>query len=178
MLRNPVSKRSVISISLGLLAMALLAVMILPPMTRVVKADERSGELQITKNCSASTADAGTFCTIKSSNLPEIPSGSRVFYTQALVGCDTGATAYPCTPLPPTPEGMNIALDSNAVLYVGNGDWAVGRCTLDGTGSSGLCTFSDGIGPLTGFHARVLVSFIGGANYDWKGTYSFDRDHR
>src|ERR1700722_6786975 len=125
MLRNPVSKRSVISISLGLLALALLAAVILPPMPRVVQADERKGELQVTKNCSAETNDAGSFCTITSSTLPEIAVGSRVYYTQGLVGCDTGATTYPCPTLPPTPEGVDIAFDSNAVLYVGKGNWAV-----------------------------------------------------
>ena len=178
MLRNPVSKRSVISISLGLLALAVLAAMILPPMPRVVQADERNGELQVTKNCSAGTNDAGSFCTITSSNLPEIEVGSKVFYTQALVGCDTGGTSYPCPAPLPTPEGGDIALDSNAVLYVGTDNWAVGRCTLDGTGSFGLCTFSDGTGRLTGFQARVDVSSRDGVNYDWKGTYSFNRDRK
>jgi hypothetical protein len=178
MLRNPLSKRSVISISLGLLVMAVLAALVLPSMPRVVRADERTGELHVTKNCSASTFDAGTFCTITSSNLPEIQAGSRVFYTQAVVGCDTGATTYPCPTLPPTPEGVDIALDSNVVLYVGKGNWAVGRCTLDGTGSSGLCTFSDGTGKLTGFQARVDVSSTDGVNYQWNGTYSFNRDHK
>jgi hypothetical protein len=178
MLRNPVSKRSVISISLGLLALAVLAAIILPPMPRVVQADERNGELHVTKNCSAYTNDAGSFCTITSSNLPEIEVGSKVLYTQGLVGCDTGGTSYPCPAPVPTPEGGYIAVDSDAVLYVGTGNWAVGRCTLDSTGNFGLCTFSDGTGRLTGFQARVDVSSTDGVNYEWKGTYSFNREHR
>ena len=178
MLRNPVSKRSVISISLGLLALALLAAMILPSMPRVVRADERSGELKVTKNCSAETNDNGSFCTITSSNLPEIAVNSRVYYTQGLVGCDTGGTSYLCPAPVPTPEGGYIAVDSNAVLYVGKGNWAVGRCTIDSTGNFGLCTFSDGTGPLAGFQARVDVSSKDGINYEWKGTYSFNRDHK
>jgi hypothetical protein len=178
MLRNPVSKRSIISISLCLLAFALLAAMILPSTPGVVRADERNGELRVTKNCSAYTNDAGSFCTITSSNIPEIEVGSKVLYTQGLVGCDTGGTSYPCPAPVPTPEGGYIAVDSNAVLYVGTGNWAVGRCTLDSTGIFGLCTFSDGTGPLTGFQARVNVSSTDGVNYEWKGTYSFNRDHR
>jgi hypothetical protein len=180
MLRNPVSKRSVISISAGLMALAVVAAMTLSLVPRAAHADERNGELHVTKECSAVTNDAGTFCTITSSNLPEIEVGSKVLYTQAAVGCDTGATAYPCPLVPPaTPEGAYIALDSNAVLYVGTGNWAVGRCTLDNTGNSGLCTFSDGIGRLAGFHARVNVStsdpnFI---NYKWDGTYRFSPLH-
>lgn len=178
MLRIPVSKRSVISISLGLLVLAGLTVLAFPPMPRVVQASERHGELQVTKICSAETNDAGSFCTITSSNLPEIKVGSRVYYTQGLVGCDTGATTYPCPTLPPTPEGVFIVFDSNAVLYVGKGDWAVGRCTIDSTGNFGLCTFSDGTGPLAGFQARVDVSSTDGVNYEWKGTYSFNRDQK
>jgi len=181
MLRNPVSKRSLISISLGLLALAVLAAMILPLMPRLAHADERNGELHVTKDCSAYTNDAGTYCTIESSNLGELV-GAKVFYTQAVVGCDTGATTYPCPLVPPaTPEGAYLSLDSNAVVYVGTGDWVLGRCTLDSTGNSGLCTFSDGTGKFTGFHGRVAVSYTPTATnpylFTWDGTYSFSRDH-
>jgi hypothetical protein len=178
MLPNPVLKRSVFSISFCLLALAGLAAMILPLMPRPVQADERHGELQVTKNCSAWTLDNGAFCTITSSNLPEIEVGSKVLYAQAPIGCDNGGTTYPCTVPLPTPEGGYISVDSSAVLYVGTGDWAVGRCTLDSTGNSGLCTFSDGIGRLTGFQARVDVFSTDGINYNWNGTYNFSRDHK
>jgi hypothetical protein len=173
MLRNPVLKRSVFSISFGLLTLAGLTAMILPLTLRPAQAHERNGELHVTKNCSAWTLDNGAFCTITSSNLPEIEVGSKVLYAQAPVGCDNGGTTYPCTVPLSTPEGGYISVDSSAVLYVGTGNWAVGRCTLDNTGNSGLCTFSDGIGPLTGFRARVLVSSTDGLNYQWNGTYSF-----
>jgi hypothetical protein len=178
MLRNTISKKNAISISLVLLGLAVLAAMFLPLMPRVAQADERNGELHVTKNCSAWTLDNGSFCTITSSNLPEIELGSKVLYAQALIGCDNGGTIYPCPAPLPTPEGGYISVDSSAVLYVGTGDWAVGRCTLDSTGNSGLCTFSDGIGRLAGFHARVDVSSTDGVNYSWNGTYSFSRDHK
>jgi hypothetical protein len=115
----------------------------------------RNGELHVTKECSQYTGAAGSYCTITSSNIAEIKVGSKVFYDQ------------PAN----IPAGM---LDSNVVLNVGTGDWAVGRCTLDVTTGQGLCTFSDGTGPLTGFKARVVVTFTGGVDYRWDGTYSFN----
>jgi hypothetical protein len=120
----------------------------------VLASDARNGQLHVTKECSQNTGMPGTFCTITSSNIDEIKVGTKVFYDQ-----QAGI-----------PAGM---LDSNVVLKVGPGDWALGRCTLDGSTGSGLCTFSDGVGPFTGFHARVDVSHIGGPNYAWNGTYGF-----
>ena len=67
-------------------------------------------------------------------------------------------------------------LDSNILLVVGTGDWAVGRCTLDLETYRGVCTLSDGTGRLAGVHARVDVSYVGGSTgfgFDWDGTYSF-----
>ena len=45
----------------------------------------RSGDLHVTKTCPPSTytGAAGDFCTITSSNVPEIEVGSRVVYAQA-----------------------------------------------------------------------------------------------
>jgi len=115
----------------------------------------RSGDLHVLKNCTTFTGAAGEYCTITSSNVPEIKVGSKVFYDQAAG----------------TPAGL---LDSNVVLDAGGGNRAVGRCTVDlGTGL-GLCTFSDGTGQLTGFQARVDVTPpTDGVNWHWKGTYNF-----
>jgi hypothetical protein len=116
--------------------------------------EDRDGDLHVTKECSQYTGAAGSFCTFTSSNLAAITVGSKVFYDQP-VGIPTGL------------------LDSNVVLDAGAGNRAVGRCTLDlGTGA-GLCTFSDGTGKFAGFQARVDVSYTGGFNYRWDGTYSF-----
>jgi hypothetical protein len=122
-----------------------------------ISASERNrkhGQLHATKNCSLYTGAAGSFCTITSSSLPEIKVGSKVLYDQAAG----------------VPAGM---LDSNIVLDAGDGNRAVGRCTLDFATGLGLCTFSDGTGELAGFHARVDVSFLGGKDWAWDGTYSF-----
>ena len=111
--------------------------------------------LHVTKECSEWTGAAGGFCTITSSNLAAIEVGSKVFYDQA-AGIPTGL------------------LDSDVVLDAGTGTRAVGHCTLDlGTGL-GLCTFSDGTGQFTGFHARVDVTPpTDGVNWHWDGTYSY-----
>jgi hypothetical protein len=164
MLRNPVPKTSVIPISLGLLALVALAAMILPLMPRAAQAserDERNGDLYVTKECSHATGAAGGYCTITSSTLGVITIGSKVFYDQA-AGIPTGL------------------LDSNVVLDAGNGNMAVGRCTLVFATGRGLCTFSDGTGQFTGFHARVDVAYLGGVDYSWSGTYSFspEEHHR
>ncbi len=121
----------------------------------VSASSERKGHLHVTKECSQYTGAAGSFCTFTSSNLAQIKVGSHVFYDQA-AGIPTGL------------------LDSNVVLDAGNGDRAVGRCTLDLTTNLGLCTFSDGIGQFTGFHARVDVDCRSGCR--WDGTYSFSRE--
>ena len=173
MLRNLFSsKKSVISISLGLLVLTALAAMappLMPGAARVDKGDERKGYLHVTKECPDYTGAAGGFCTIASSDLAQIPADTTVFYDQA-AGPPFGSGV---------PTGL---LDSNVVLRVGTLDWAVGRCTVDfsaypTTYSSpvpvGLCTFTDGTGPLTGFQARLVVSWTGGTGYTWDGPYSF-----
>jgi len=112
----------------------------------------RTRTLHVTKECSEYNGGAGSFCTITSSNTRKIPVGTRVYYDQAAG----------------IPAGM---LDSNVVLDAGNGNRAVGRCTLDFATSLGLCTFSDGIGTLAGFHARVAVDCT--AECRWDGPYGF-----
>ena len=121
-----------------------------------VSASDRNRPLRVTKECSEYTGAAGSFCTITSSNLGRIKVGSRVYYDQP-VGI---------------PAGL---LDSNVVLDAGNGNRAVGRCTLDLTTGLGLCTFSDGTGRFAGFNARVRVTPPASAEDDWHwdGTYSF-----
>jgi hypothetical protein len=129
----------------------------------VSASSERKGDLHVTKECSQYMGAAGDFCTITSSNLDAIVVGSKVIYDQAAG----------------IPAGL---LDSNVVLDAGNGNRAVGRCTLDLGTNLGLCTFSDGTGRFAGFHARVDVSSTDPnlVNYIWDGTYSFspvgDRD--
>jgi hypothetical protein len=124
--------------------------------TSVSAFPERTRPLHVTKECTAFHGTAGEFCTITSSNLPRIKVGSRVYYDQSAN----------------TPEGL---LDSNVVLDAGNGNRALGRCTVDLATGLGLCTFSDGIGRFAGFNARVQVTPPSGEGDDWhwEGSYSF-----
>ena len=119
----------------------------------------RSGALHVTKDCPPETymGQVGDFCTIASSNLNAIDTGSKITYAQAL---DFGT----------------FTLDSDVVLDLpgpGNNK-AFGHCHLSlGTGR-GLCTFSGGTGKFAQFQARANVSSLGGTLWAWDGTYSFD----
>ena len=123
--------------------------------TGVVSVSASSGrtrQLHVTKECSQNTGTPGSFCTITSSNVLGIVVGARVYYDQAAN----------------IPTGL---LDSNVVLDSGNGNRAIGRCTLEYATRLGLCTFSDGTGNLAGFHARVDVDCRSGCR--WDGPYGF-----
>jgi hypothetical protein len=124
-----------------------------------VSAAEQSRKLHVIKECSEYTGAAGDWCTVTVSNIRRIPVGAKVLYSQAAG----------------VPAGL---LDSNVVLDAGDGNRAVGRCTLDLATGLGLCTFYDGTGQLAGFEARVDVtcpSRDGRAeDCDWDGTYGFN----
>ena len=119
----------------------------------------RSGELHVTKTCPPSTytGAAGDFCTITSSNVAEIEAGSRVIYAQA---ADFSA----------------FSLDSDVVIDLpgpGN-NTAFGHCQVNLATGLGTCTFSGGTGKFTHFRGSVNGSFLGGTDWAWDGTYSFD----
>jgi hypothetical protein len=111
-----------------------------------------SGDLHVTKECSAYKGLAGDFCTITSSNLEAIEVGSRVVYAQA-----AGAAS----------------LESDIVLDAGPGNTAAGHVALDLAKGTGLITFSGGTGKFTGFQARADVSADSAGLWHWEGTYSF-----
>jgi hypothetical protein len=112
-------------------------------------ASPRSGALHVTKECSEYHLQAGEFCTITSSNIPQIKAGMRVVYLQA--------------------AGPN-GLDSDIVLSRGPGSAAFGHVVLNATASR--VTFSGGTGAFGGFEADVTVSEASGV-WHWDGTYSF-----
>lgn len=121
-------------------------------------APKRSGEFHALKDCSMYTGGAGSFCTLTSANLPEL-SGATVFYDQKLT--------------PPNDHFTGGYLDTNVLLDAGDGNWGLGRCTVDFATLAGLCTFFDGTGQLAGFEARVTVTNVDGTNWRWDGTYRF-----
>jgi hypothetical protein len=114
----------------------------------------RSGDLHVTKECSQFTGLADSFCTITSSNLPAITVGSRIVYLQA-----ASATA----------------VDSDVILVVGPGDFALGHVVLNRLTHRGVITFSGGIGKFTWFHARIVVTrdLSVAFGWFWNGDYRF-----
>jgi hypothetical protein len=113
----------------------------------------RNGHLHIVKDCGS-----GAYCQIVTSNLPELPAGTRIYYNQPTGG----------------PAAGNGFMDSTVFVYVSESQWAVGRCTLSIGTFRGLCTLSDGVGPLAGFSARIEVTSLGLPIFSWDGTYRFD----
>jgi len=115
----------------------------------------RAGDLHLKKECSEYTFLADSFCTITASNLALIKVGSRVVYLQA-----PGTTS----------------LDSDIVLVVGPGNYALGHVTLDIATGQGVVSLSGGAGQFKSFHAKARVSPPGGPNgadWSWDGKYSF-----
>ena len=118
----------------------------------------RGGDLHLKKECSEYTGLADSFCTITGSNLDPIKVRSRVVYLQA-----AGTTS----------------LDSDIVLVVGPGSYALGHVRLDFATGLGEVTLSGGAGQFTSFHAKARVSPPGGVNgadWAWDGRYSFGQD--
>ena len=112
----------------------------------------RSGALHVTKECSEYNGQAGSFCTIISSNIKAIKPGMRVVY------------------LEPLGDGM---LDTDIVLSFGGRQAAFGHVVLDPATAQGRVTFSGGTGIFKGFHADAVVSVDGSGVWHWNGTYSF-----
>ena len=112
----------------------------------------RSGALHVTKECSEYTGVAFSFCTITSSSVNALKVGSKVVYLQA-----PGATS----------------LDSDIVIVVEPGKFAVGHVMLDFASGTGELTISGGIGPFSSFHAKADVSHLGGPDWAWDGRYRF-----
>lgn len=114
----------------------------------------RSGALNVTKDCTLYSGQAGDTCTITSSNLAAIEVGSTITYASAAVwpNLDTDVVLDPPGP------GNNTAF---------------GHCTLSLATGVGTCTLSGGTGKFTWLKASVAVSYLGGPNFAWNGTYSY-----
>jgi len=115
----------------------------------------RARPFHLTKECSEYAGGIGSYCTVTSSNVAAITVGTRIFYAQA-----------------PGPD----TLDSDVILYAGRRNTATGHCTVDNESGNGRCRLFGGTGTLDGIHARVDVSYLGGPNFAWDGTYRFSED--
>jgi hypothetical protein len=113
----------------------------------------RSGTLHVTKECSEYTGEAGSFCTIASSNFDAIPTGSKVVYAKA-------ATA----------DG---GLDTDIVVNTPTGDTAHGHVLLDGATQTGTVTLAGGTGQLAKLAADLVVAPLAEPSYSWEGPYSY-----
>jgi hypothetical protein len=116
----------------------------------------RSGDFQLTKECSTYTGQAGDHCTVTVSNLKAIEIGTTFVYEQAVA---------------------NGVLDSDIVLDPpgpGNNQ-AFGHCRLDLATGLGQCTFTGGTGKFTHFGGSAAVSCppTSAPNCSVEGTYSF-----
>jgi hypothetical protein len=135
-----------------ILALTLAGALAVASQARTDSSSQR-GALHATKECSQYNGQAGSFCTIVGSNLPEIPAGSKVIYQDA-----AGATG----------------LDTDLVLDAGSGNAAFGHVILSFATFTGSVIFTDGTGSLQGFHARVSVRLDNRTNlWHWDGAYSF-----
>ena len=138
---------------LGLLAAILVVGTLSAASSGAAASSARRGALHVTKECSEYTGQADSFCTITSSNLKAIKVGSRVVYLQA-----AGATS----------------LDSDIVLVVGPGNYALGHVRLDFTTGTGVVRIWGGVGDFRDFHSKAAVSYLDGPNWAWDGKYHFD----
>jgi hypothetical protein len=123
-------------------------------LSKSAAADVRSGDLNATKECSMFHRRAGEFCTITSSNLKEIPIGTRVIYLSG-----AGATSLDTDVIldPPGP-GNNLAF---------------GHVFLDFATLTGRVTFNGGTGKFSHFNGSVVVTHLTGVNWAWTGAYYY-----
>ena len=129
-----------------------------PSMSR---SSERRGALHITKNCLHFTGAANGYCVITSSNIKQIPAGTRVVYLQAYTG--NGVLE------------SDVRLDTPGPSHGA----AFGHCHLPFPRGPGLCTFSGGTGRFKHFTGSAVVTALGASvdrNWAWNGTYSFGKD--
>jgi hypothetical protein len=119
------------------------------------RANHGARPFHLTKNCIDYNGGIGAYCTVTSSNLPAIGVGTRIFYAQA--------------------AAEDGSMDSDVIVYAGPGKTATGHCAVDPAGS-GQCTLSGGTRTLDGIRARVDVSYVGGYDFAWDGTYRFSED--
>ena len=112
----------------------------------------RTGTMHLEKECSAYTGQAGSFCTIVSSDFAGIPIGSKVVYQEA-------ATAAG-------------GLDSDIVVETPDGGAVNGHVVLDGATQTGTVTLRGGSGELAALSADLAVAPLAAPSYSWDGAYT------
>jgi len=108
--------------------------------------------LAMTKECSSFAGQVGDHCTIVTSNVAAIPAGSLAIYYGPIL------------------EATFIS--SSVVLVAGDGDTAVGYCSVGPSGTPlGMCSFTGGSGSLAGFRAIAAVTVDAQGIWSWDGFY-------
>src|SRR5437868_813346 len=114
----------------------------------------RSGDLIAVKNCEGYTGLAGQSCTLTSTNLKQIPAGTKVVYASGL--------------------GAGV-LESDITLYPPgeNGSVAFGHVSLNLATKTGTAWITGGTGRFKHFRATVDIAYVSGRNWTWRGSYTF-----
>jgi hypothetical protein len=113
----------------------------------------RSGALHVTKECPQYQPVAGSFCTIRSSNIAAIKAGMKVVYLQA---------------------PGSVALESDIVVSFPGGDSAgYGHVWVNNTTGVGRVTLRGGTGAFAGLRVEAAVSVDEHGIWHWDGTYSY-----
>ena len=137
---------------LGISAVSFFAVAL--PMLAATPAAADNTALNLVKECSQHDGKPGAFCTITNSSYDAIPVGSKVIYYGPVIG----------------PAILNSAI----LIDAGEGNTAIGNCSVDLQKNWGTCTFWAGSGTLRGFQAIVALSPVDGepASFHWDGFYN------
>ena len=114
----------------------------------------RSGYLHAVKNCEGYGGLPGQSCTLTSTNLKQIPGGTKVVYASAPAA------------------GV---LESDITLYPpGNGgSVAFGHVSLNIVAKTGTAWITGGTGRFKHFRATVAIAYVSGRNWTWDGPYTY-----
>ncbi len=109
--------------------------------------------LALIKECSHFALHPGDYCSITKSSLAAIPVGSKVIYFGPI---------------------LEVAMVSTTIVIdAGDGDTAIGNCSVDIKTNTGTCSFWAGSGKLQGFQALLTLSADpNGKEYHWDGVYA------
>ena len=124
-----------------------------------VSANSTPMPIHLTKDCSTYDGEIPSLCTILSSDLSLLPSGTKVWYQGPILT-------------------NNYFLSSNMLLESTTGATASGYCIFDARAiaRAGLCTFWTGTGSLSGFTAILHVTIDDAGTWHLDGEYYFNAD--
>ncbi len=111
--------------------------------------------LHLVKDCGTFNGGPSSYCTITISNLDALPPGARIVYKGPVLD-------------------NAFYLSSNVTADAGPKGSATGYCIFDGKTSTGLCSFWEGTGTLTGFNAILNVTVDSDGLFHLDGTYYFE----